>query len=380
MIDWSKEQRDLRQSFSACHEALSAGHVHDDRAGLFSRTKWDLIRDSGLLRLPFAQEWGGLGCDLLTTMYVLEGLGCGCRDAGLNFSVATHIVSAGVPIERFGSRQLKERYMPRVCDGTSIGAHAITELDAGSDAMSMQTTATADGDEFILDGRKAFVSNGPVADLFVVYARTNRSRDFRGVTAFLVERDSPGLTIGPSVEKMGLRTSPFCELSFDGCRVPSANVIGQRGAGFLILEHVLVWEILCLFVMSVGDMQYRFERCLQHVKTRKQFGQPIGSFQLVADKLVDMKIDVETARKWLYDTGERHANHQKNVTVDLAIAKLLASEANVASAMAAVQLFGARGYISEHGIEKDLRNAIAGTIYSGTTEMQRRRVATMLGL
>lgn len=379
MIEWSEQQRTLRESFSGWHEALSDGHVRDDRQSVFSREKWDLIRDSGLLRLPFAQQWGGLGHDLLTTMYVLEGLGYGCRDAGMNFSISTHINSAGIPIQRFGSPELKQRYMPRICDGAAIGAHAITEPQAGSDAMSMATTATADGDAFVLEGRKAFISNGPVAELFVVYARTGAGSDFRGVTAFMVERDTPGLTIGEPVEKMGLRTSPFCELTFDACRVPSANVIGRRGGGFLILEHVMVWEILCLFIMTVGDMQHRLERCLQHAKTRRQFGQPLGSFQSIADKLVDMKIGVETARKWLYDTAERHTNRQ-NVTIDIAIAKLLTSEANVTAAMAAVQLFGARGYVTEHGIEKDLRNAIAGTIYSGTSEMQRRRIATIMGL
>jgi alkylation response protein AidB-like acyl-CoA dehydrogenase len=379
MIEWSQEQRTLRESFTGFHAALSDGHVRDDRDSVFSREKWETVRHSGLLRLPFADEWGGSGHDLLTTMYVLEGLGYGCRDAGLNFSISTHINSAGIPIQRFGSADLKQRYMPRICDGAAIGAHAITEPEAGSDAMSMATTATLDGDEFVLDGRKAFISNGSIAELFVVYARTGAGSDFRGVTAFVVERDTPGLTIGEPVEKMGLRTSPFCELTFDGCRVPKENVLGRRGAGFLILEYVMVWEILCLFVMTVGDMQYRLERCLQHARTRQQFGQPIGSFQSVADKLVEMKIGVETARKWLYDTAERHANRE-NVTIDIAIAKLLTSEANVTAAMAAVQLFGARGYVTEHGIEKDLRNAIAGTIYSGTSEMQRRRIATLLGL
>lgn len=379
MIEWNDEQQALRKSFSQWHEAFSAGHIEDDRDSVFSPEKWDLVRESGLLRLPFDKRWGGLGQDLLTTMYVFEDLGYGCRDGGLNFSVSTHIVSAGIPVQRFGSSDLKQRYMARICDGASIGAHAITEPDAGSDAMSMGTTASAEGDFFILDGEKAFISNGPVADLFVVYARTDTGQDFRGITAFIVERDTPGFTVGPPVEKMGLKTSPFCELTFDGCKVPRANVLGRPGSGFFILEHVLAWEILCLFIMAVGEMQHRLGRCLDHAKNRRQFGQHIGSFQSVADKIVDAKIGVETSRKWLYDTAERHANRE-NVTTDIAIAKLLTSEANVASAMAAVQLFGGRGYVTEYGLEKDLRNAIAGTIYSGTSEIQRRRIATMLGL
>ncbi|MGH3429205.1 MAG: acyl-CoA dehydrogenase family protein [Mycobacteriales bacterium] len=268
MIKWSDEQQALRKSFSQWHEAFSAGHIEDDRDSVFSRARWDLVRESGLLCLPFEQRWGGRGQDLLTTMYVLEDLGYGCRDSGLNFSVSTHIVSAGIPVQRFGSDDLKQRYMARICDGASIGAHAITEPEAGSDAMSLSTTATAEGDSFILDGRKAFISNGPVADLFVVYARTGTGHDFQGITAFIVERGTPGFTIGQSVEKMGLRTSPFCELTFEGCRVPAANVLGRPGSGFFILEYVLAWEILCLFIMAVGEMRHRLGRCLYYAKNR----------------------------------------------------------------------------------------------------------------
>jgi len=379
VIEWSDDQRALRESCSEWHNALSADHIEHDRGSEFSRDKWQLIRDSGILRLPFDTRWGGLGKDLLTTMYVLESLGRGCRNGGLNFSVSTHIFSAGVPVHRFGSEELKGRYMRSICEGSSIGAHAITEPDAGSDAMSMSTTASVDGGCFVLDGRKAFITNGPVANLFVVYARTDRGRDFRGITAFLVERGTEGFTVGPPVEKMGLRTSPFCELTFDRCRVPKRNVLGRVGSGFFILEHVMAWEILCLFVIAVGEMEHRLERCLAHAKTRTQFGQPIGSFGAVADKLVESKIGVETSRRWLYETAERFTGRQ-NVTMDLAIAKLLTSEANATSALAAIQLFGGRGYVTENGFEQDLRNAVAGTIYSGTSEMQRRRIATMLGL
>jgi alkylation response protein AidB-like acyl-CoA dehydrogenase len=379
MIAWSDDQRALRESFAPLFAALGADDVQADRDGAFPRAKWDLLRRSGLLRLPFATEWGGLDHDLLTTMHVLEGLGHGCRDGGLAFSVSTHIVSAGIPLQRFGSRELQRRHMARICDGSAIGAHAITEPDTGSDAMSMRTSARVDGDDYLLDGRKLFVSNGPVADVFVVYARTGPGSDFRGVTAFLVERGTPGFTAGPSVEKMGLRTSPFGELTLEGCRVPRANVIGRPGGGFLILEHVMAWEILCLFAIAVGRMQHRLERCVRYATERRQFGRAIGSFQSVSNRLVDMKIGLETSRKWLYDTAQRHGRRE-NVTMDVAIAKLITSEADVASAAAALQIFGGRGYLAEHGIEKDLRDALAGTIYSGTSEMQRRRIATLLGL
>lgn len=379
MIEWNDDQRSLRDGLTAWCDALSADHVEHDVNGVFSWDKWKLIRECGILRLPFEERWGGLGQNLLTTMYVLEGLGYGCRNGGLNFSVSTQIVSTGIPLQRFGSEQLKQRYLPRICAGDTIGAHAISEPDGGSDALSMHTRATRADNHFVLNGSKAFVSNGPIADVFLVYARTHPDKGPLGITSFIVERDTSGFDIGKPIAKMGLRTSPLCELFFDDCRIPLSNVVGRPGAGFLILDYVMKWEILCSFIINIGEMQHRLERCIDYAKTRVQFGQPIGSFQSIAHKIVDMTIGVETARNWLYNTAEKFAKNE-NVTTDIAIGKLLASERNVASAMSAVQIFGGNGYMVEYGLEKDLRNAVAGTIYSGTSEIQRNRIATMLGL
>lgn len=379
MITWTPDQIALRDGLTRWCDALSADHIEQDAEAAFPWDKWKLIRSSGLLGLPFDGEWGGLGQDLLTTMYVLEGLGQGCRDGGLSFSVTTHMVSTGVPLQRFGSADLKRRYLPRVCSGDAICAHAITEPQGGSDALSMLTRAERDGDEFVLRGSKTFVSNGPVADLFVVYARTHPDGGPLGVTAFLVERDTPGFEAGPPIAKMGLKTSPIGELFFDDCRVPASNVIGRVGGGFLVLDYVMKREILCSFVVNAGEMQHRLDRCIDYARTRTQFGKPIGSYQAVANKIVDMKIRLETARKWLYDTAERLVAGD-NVTVDVAIAKLLTSEANVASSLDAVQIFGGNGYMVEYGLEKDVRNSLAGTIYSGTSEIQYNRIASMLGV
>lgn len=379
MIQWNANQIALREGLARWNEALSAGHIERDAEGQFPHDKWELIKDSKILALPFEERWGGLEQDLLTTMYVLEGLGHGCRDGGLSFSVSTHMVGVGVPVQRFGSDALKERVLPRVCSGESIGAHAISEPDSGSDALNMRTMATRDGDDFVLNGSKTFVSNGPVAGMFVVYAKTHPAGGPLGITAFLVERGTPGFEIGAPIPKMGLKTSPLCELFFEQCRVPAANVVGRVGKGFFILDHVMKWEILCSFIIHVGEMQHRFERCVEYAKTRRQFGKPIASFQAVANKIVDMKIRLETSRKWLYDTAERLMAGQ-NVTTDIAISKLLTSESDVAGALAAVQIFGGNGYMAEYGLEKDLRNAVGGTIYSGTTEIQYNRIASMLGL
>jgi alkylation response protein AidB-like acyl-CoA dehydrogenase len=377
--DWNDEQKALRKGLQKYYEALNAGVLEDDAAERFNRDKWQLIRESGVIRIPFAEQWGGLGHDALTLVYVLEELGYGCRDAGLLFALATQVVSAAIPLQKFGSEELKERYLAPLIDGEIISAHAISEPSAGSDAMAMSTTATPDGDGYLLNGGKTFITNGPIADVITVYAKLETGDGASGITAFLVPTDTPGFHVGPPIAKLGLNTCPFCELEFTDCRVPASNIVGKPGAGFFILEHVMNWEILCIFIMMAGEMQERMERCIAHVKKRTAFGVPIASNQYVAGKIVDQKIGIETSRKHLYDTARRFAKG-RSVTTEISMAKLVTSEANLASALSAVQLFGGRGYMREYGMEKGLRDAVGAPIYSGTNEMQRVRIASMLGL
>ena len=377
--EWTDEQKALRKSLNQYFEALNAGHIEDDAAEHFNRDKWEIIRKSDVLRIPFTEEWGGLGHDGLTLVYVLENLGYGCRDAGLLFALATQIVSAATPLHKFGSEDLKERYLRRLIDGEILSAHAISEPSAGSDATAMATTATEDGDEFVLDGKKIWITSGPLADIITVYAKTGSEGGAAGITAFLVPTDTPGFHVGEPIEKLGLNTCPFCELEFSGCRVPRENLLGKPGSGFFILEHVMNYEILCIFMMMVGEMQERMERCIKYAKERQAFGRPIGTNQYIAGKIVDMKIGLENSRKHLNDTARRFAKG-RSVTTEISMAKLITSEANVASALSAIQIFGARGYTREYGLEKGLRDAIGAPIYSGTNETQRVRIASMLGL
>lgn len=379
MIRWSEEQKELREAIGAVAAKLGTDHLEHDRTGTFDRDGWQRLKDVGLFGLPFAPEYGGLGKDLLTTVHVLEQLGYGCQDSGLNFSVSTHMVSTGVPLQRFGSPALKARYLPEICAGTMIGAHAITEPSGGSDVMGMRTTAVLDGDDFVLNGSKSFISNGSIADLIVVYARTGAPGDLAGITAFLVRRDSPGLSVGSPISKMGLRTSPLSEVFLDDVRVPRNHVVGSKGAGFLLFDHVMKWEILCGFGIAVGEMRRRLERCVEYARTRTQFGAVIGANQSVANMIVEMRIDLETSQKWIYDTAEK-LQAKADVASDIAMTKLVVSEANVRSALNAIQVFGGYGYVSEYGVEKDLRDAVGGRIYSGTSEIQRQRLATLMGL
>ncbi|MFC8527685.1 acyl-CoA dehydrogenase family protein [Nocardia sp. NPDC057227] len=379
--EWTDDQLGLRDAIERLGPELSAGHVQDDRAGTFRRDKWEKLAQTGIFGLPVGAAAGGLGQDLRTTMFVLEGLGKACRDGGLNFSATTHLASTVTPLARFGSAALKQRLLPDAIAGSVIGAHAITEPSAGSDAMSLRTAAvaTADGSRYVLNGSKAFVSNGPIADVVVVYARTGQQGSATGTTAIVVERDRRGLSFGAPIAKMGLGSAPLCELFLDDVEVPSENVLGKPGLGFLVLDHVMKREILYSFVVNVGEMDNRLHATIEYAKQRHQFGQPISSFQSVANKIVDIKIALETSRHWLYATAAK-LQSGRDVTVDMAIAKILVSDYALSTALAAVQLLGGYGYMAEYGVEKDLRNAVAGTIYSGTNDIQRTRIAAMLGL
>jgi alkylation response protein AidB-like acyl-CoA dehydrogenase len=376
---WTDEEKSLRKSLDPYFERLSAGHLDDDLNAVFPREKWKVIQESGVIRLPFEEQWGGLGHDALTMVYVLEHLGYGCEDAGLLFTLATQMVSMAIPLQNFGSDELKERYLRKLIDGDLISAHAISEPGAGSDATAMSTTAVEDGDSYVINGKKAFCTSGPIADLITVYTATDSEAGATGISAFVVPTDTPGFQVGEPIPKMGLNTSPIGPLEFTDCRVPKENMIGKPGGAFFLLEHVMSWEILCIFVMMVGEMQRRMERCIKYAKQREQFGAPIGSNQYIAGKIVDQKIGVETSRMLLYDAAQRFARG-RSVISEIAMAKLVTSEANLRSSLDAVQIFGGNGYMRESGLEKELRAAVGAPIYSGTNEMQRIRIASMLGL
>ncbi|MFE2754470.1 acyl-CoA dehydrogenase family protein [Actinosynnema sp. NPDC059335] len=359
-------------------EELNLDTAAWDARGEFPWEKWKAIRRSGILAVPFDPRYGGRGHSLTETMRALEGLGHTSRDAGLNFSTSTQIVSVGLVLQAFGSEELRETYLPGIVSGELVTAHAITEPTNGSDATGITTTARRDGDDYVLDGEKMFITNAPIADLLLLYVRTGAPGPF-GLSCFLVERDTPGLRIGEPLDKMGLRTSPLGAVTLDGVRVPASRRVGREGAGFLILDHIMKREVLLSFSITLGEMEHRLERCVRRARERTQFGQPIGGFQAVGHKVADMKIAVETARKWLYDTGAK-VEAGEDAAIDVAATKTVVSEANLRTALDAVQIFGGAGYLTGTGVEADVRNAVGGTIYSGTNEVQRNRIASLLGL
>lgn len=329
--------------------------------------------------MPIPQEFGGLGLGLTELLAVMEGLGYGTRDQGLLFSINAHLWTNSIPILLYGTEKQRRRYLPPLCDGSLIGANAASEPDAGSDIFSMRTRATRDGNQYVLHGAKTFVTNAPVADVFVAYATMNPSLGAMGVTAFIVERDTSGLLISRKLDKMGLRTSPMAEVVFDGCRVPAEQRLGREGRGVAVFECSMEWERGCILASCLGVMRRQLQDCVNHARTRKQFGKPIGKFQSVANRLVDMKVRLDTCRPLVYRIGGLK-DAKQDATTEAAVAKLHVSESFVRSCLDAVQVFGGYGYMTEQQIERDLRDSVGSTLYSGTSEIQRNIIARGLGL
>jgi hypothetical protein len=363
----------------ARRELVDPGIREREREGGFLREGWDACGRFGIQGLPVPQDLGGQGADPLTTAVALEALGYACEDGGLVFSINAHLWSSVVPVWKHGTDGQRAKWLPGLCDGSLIGIHAVTEPEAGSDAFSMTTRAEPDGEGWRITGRKTFITNAPVADLFIIFARTTEGTGPTGITAFLVERGARGLEVPGHLDKMGLRTSPMGEIALDGVAVGEGDVLGQVGRGAHVFQTSMDWERAMIMTAQLGAMQRVTERAIAHAGERRQFGQPIGAFEAVADKLVDMKVRLVAARAMLYRAA-RLIDTEGDHSSEAAEAKLFVSEASVRTHLDALQVFGGYGYMTEMDVERALRDALGGTIYSGTSEIQRRLIARKLGL
>ena len=379
-LSFTPEQIALRSEIvKFARRELSAGLAEREREQEFSREWWRKCAEMGIHGLPFPREYGGSGADIVTTMLAMEGLGYGCKDSGLIFAINAQMWAVQTPIWNFGTEQQKQKYLPRLCSGESIGAHGMSEPGSGSDSSSLATTAVRRGDRWILNGTKTFVTNAPIADVFVVFATVDPAKGFMGVTGFVVDKGARGFRVGQPIEKMGLKTSPMAELVFEDCEVPLNALLGREGGGTEVFSSSMEWERGCLLASHLGAMERQLETCIEYAKTRKQFNRPIGKFQSVANMIVDMKVRMETSRLILYKVGWLKSAQQEAV-LDAAIAKLYLSEAWVQSCLDAIQIHGGYGYTTEYELERDLRDSVAGRIYSGTSEIQRNIIAARLGL
>jgi alkylation response protein AidB-like acyl-CoA dehydrogenase len=379
-FEFGEEQLEFkRRAIEFGKRTLNADVIGRDRDAILSRDLWKKCAEFGIQGCSFPDRYGGNDADILSTMLLMEGLGYGCRDSGLIFAINGQMWTVQMPILRFGSEAQKQKYLPGLCSGDLIGAHGMTEPGSGSDAFSLSTTATLKGDYYLLNGTKTFSTNAPAADVFIVFATVDKRKGFMGVTGFIVDRDSPGFGVGKEIGKMGLRTAPMAELILEDCRVPVGNRLGREGNGAAIFDDAIEWERSCILASLIGGMERQLETCIAYARERQQFNTPIGKFQSVANKIVDMKVRMETARLILYRLAWLRQTRGK-ATMDAAIAKLYLSESWVKSCLDAVQIHGGYGYTTEFELERDLRDSVASTLYSGTSEIQRNIIARFLGL
>lgn len=379
-FSWTDEDLAYRESVVAfARRELNNDRIARDLNSVFDEVAWRKCGEFGIQGLPFPTEYGGQGASALTTVFAMEALGYGSRDNGLLFSLGAHQWAGTSPISRFGTEEQKQRWLPGMCNGSLVGGQAISEPDFGSDAYSLRTTVRKDGDFLILDGAKTFVTNAPVADLLVVFATIDRSKGWAGLCAVVVERDTAGMVIHPKMDKMGLRTSPMAEVTFEDCRVPAENLLASVGAGMIVFNHSIEWERSCILACAIGSMERQLEESIAYAKNRRQFGKPIGDFQAVSHKIVDMKTRLETSRLLLYRTAWLR-DQGKATALDASMVKYLISENFVHSSMDTLQIHGGSGYMKETELERDVRDSLASRIYSGTTDIQRNVIAQRLGL
>lgn len=345
--------------------AIEMDHNNEMRPGLLAK-----LFEAGILDITVPEEYGGPGVDALSIAFVYEELGKGC--AGVATSAAANAL-ASYPVLLMGTHEQKELFYSYITSG-KLAAFALTEPAAGSDAGAVATTAVKDGDDYILNGTKCFITNGGTADVFVVFANTRKSAGIRGLTAFIVEKKTPGFSAGKKEDKMGIRASNTCELILDNVRIPASNRLGREGEGFKIAMKTLDAARPFVGAVSVGLCQSAFDAAVKYSKERQQFGKPIASFQLVQAMIADMAMQLEAARLLVYKACWMK-DQNVDYTKESAIAKCFAADAAMSITTNAVQVLGGYGYIKEYPVEKYMRDAKIMQIYEGTNQIQRLVIA-----
>jgi alkylation response protein AidB-like acyl-CoA dehydrogenase len=362
----------------ACQRVNPEIAARDD-APYFGAQEWRLCGEAGLLGASVSERYGGRGHDALTVARIVEGFARGCSDTGLVFSACAHLFACAMPIAEHADDELKDRVLPRLASGEWVGANAITEADAGSDVFSLKARAVRDGAGYLLTGTKTFVTNGPVADCFLVYALTEPEHGYLGISAFVVEAGVPGLTRAEHFDKVGLTGAPVCEVALEDCRVDQSNRVGVEGAGAAIFRSSMEWERACLFAQYLGVMDRQLEEVVAFAKQRRQFGKALGRHQAVAHRIADMKVRLDGGRLLLHRACWMKSQGLESM-LEVSLAKLAISEAAVQSGIDAIQLFGGLGIKTETDVATALLDALPGTVFSGTSEMQRDLIARGLGL
>lgn len=349
-----------------------------DLCGEFDFQSFRKLGEFGILGLHFPEALGGSDADVVTTVLAGEALGEAGLDGGLTLAYGAHTFLCADTIFTHGSEEQRKKNIPKLASGEWIGCMGLTEPGAGSDVASITTRAERKGDRYVLNGNKMFITNGPVADVAVIYAKTGKDLRHAGVSAFIVEKGTPGFSSGKNLIKMGVRTSHTSELIFEDCEIPAENLIGLEGAGFLMAMQTVEWDRSALLAPFIGGMTYVLEKCLKYAAERYQFGRPIGRFQAMKHKLADIKLFIEAARSlcyriaWCKDQG-RPLNH-----LEAAVAKLFVGDWSLGPANDAVVLHGGYGYCHEYEVERYFRDSRLAPIGGGTSEIQKKIISKLL--
>jgi alkylation response protein AidB-like acyl-CoA dehydrogenase len=377
-FSWTDEQIAIRRKAAEFAEKeLWPGFEQRDEDRRFDRAIWQKVASYGLLEMGVPREYGGQGRPLEELVLALEGIGYGCPDIGLLLAVGAHLWGVTDPIVSFGSESQKRRYLPGLSDGRWVGAHNVTEWDAGSDVNALATTAAESADGWVINGTKSYITNGPVADVHVVYCRLNDPERKR-LICLLVPPGTPGIRTR-SLSTIGTRTAALGEVVFEGCRVGRDAVLGKPGGAVLLFQAAIEKERALVFAPVIGAMQRQLDLASDYAKRRKAFGHAIGAFQAVSHRISDMAIRLEIARLLIYRMAWLKARNAR-AAMEASVAKIYVSEAFVQSSIDLIRTFGGGGYLKERGVEHFLRDAIGGVLFSGTNDVQRSIIARQLGL
>ena len=358
--------RNLFQEFAEKEVAPFAAEL-DEKAEFPYQAIKKMAR-MGMLGIPIPQEYGGAGADTLTQAIAVEEISRACASTGVIFG--THISLGAQPIFQSGTEEQKQKYLVPLAKGEFLGAFGLTEPNAGTDASNQQTVAILDKDEYVLNGTKIFITSGGVADIYIIMAMTDPSKGLKGISAFIVEKGTPGLTFGKKENKMGIRASTATELIFVDCRIPRANLLGKEGEGFKIAMRALDSGRVSVASQALGIAQAALDEAVKYAKERQQFNKPIASFQAIQWMIADMATEIDAARLLIYRAAWLKDNN-KPFSKEAAMAKLYASETASKCANKAVQIHGGYGFIKEYKVERLLRDARITEIYEGTSEVMR---------
>ena len=365
----SKEQEMARQLFRDFAEKEVKPLAQEvDEEERFPAETVAKMQKFGFMGIPFPKDMGGQGCDSLTYAICVEELSRVCATTGV--IVSAHTSLGCDPIKKFGTQEQIKKYLVPMAQGKLLGAFGLTEPNAGTDASGQQTKAVLEGDHYVLNGSKIFITNGGKADIYIIFAMTDKSKGVKGISAFIVEKDFPGFSIGKKELKMGIRGSSTCELIFENCIVPKENLLGQEGKGFTIAMTTLDGGRVGIAAQALGIAQGAFDETVKYVKERKQFGRPISAFQNTQFQLADLKTKIEAARLLVYSAAVAK-DTKKRFSTDAAMAKLFAAEVAMEVTTKCVQLFGGYGYTRDYPVERMMRDAKITEIYEGTSEVQR---------